>query len=86
MMELQPKEVLLQLSRFQVVGVHIFFCSIPFPVNLLDDKHGIAIYHESLDAEEYSKPGAMKDNFVFGLSVGDRKLDLEDILELLSNW
>ena len=51
MVELETTEFVLELAYLQAVRVHVLLVAIPGVVDFVDDDHGVAVDHESLDAE-----------------------------------
>ena len=65
------------------VCVHLLTRTGPIFVDLVDDQHGVSIYHEAFDAEldGYMKP--VETCFIFHGVVGSWEMNLEDISELV---
>jgi len=50
---------------------------------LVDDQRGVSVHHEAFDAELDGYTETMETCFVFGGIVGGRKMNSENVLELV---
>ena len=72
-----------ELSDFTAVSIHLIAGTGPVFVELVDDQHGISIYHEAFDAKLDGYTEFVETCFILGGVVGDQKVYLENISKLI---
>ena len=83
MMVLDAVEFSFKLPDFGAVCIHLLTGAGPVFVELVDDQHGVPVYHEAFDAELNGYTEPVETRFVFGGVVGGWKVYPEDILEFI---
>ena len=76
-------ELPFKLPNFGAIRVHLIFGTRPIFVKLVDDQHGVPVYHKAFDAELDGYTESMETCFIFGDIVGGWKMNSENILELV---
>ena len=76
-------ELALQLSNFQAVSIHLVTGTRPIFIDLINDKRGVAVYQEVFNTKFDSNTETMETSFVLGGVIGDWKMNLEDISEVI---
>ena len=83
MVVLDTIELPFKLPDFGAICIHLFTGAGPVFVELVDDQHGVPVYHEAFDAELNGYTESVETRFVFGGVVGDQKTYSENVSELI---
>ena len=63
-------EFTLQLFDFRAVSVHLITGTRPILVDLINDKHGVAVYQEAFNTKFNSNTETMETSFVLSGVIG----------------
>ena len=83
MVVLDAVEFSFKLPDFSAICIHLLAGARPVFVKLVDDQHGVPIYHEAFDAELNGYTESVKTCFIFGDVVGGRKVYPKNVSELI---
>ena len=76
---LDTVELPFEFPDFGTICVHLFTGVGPVFIELVDDQHGVFVYHEAFDAELNGYTEFVETCFIFGGVVRGWKMYLEDI-------
>ena len=76
-------ELSFEFPNFDAVCVHLLTRIGPIFVNLVDDQHGVSVYHEAFDAELDGYTESVETCFIFRDVVGGWKMNSDDVSELV---
>ena len=79
-------ELPFKLPDFDAVCIHLLTGVGPVFVELVDDQHGVPIYHEAFDAELNGYTESMETCFIFSGIVGGQKMYSENISKFIHGW
>ena len=71
MVVLDTIELPFEFPDFNAIGIHLLTRIGPVFVELVDDQHGVSVYHEAFYAELDSYMESVETCFIFGGVVGD---------------
>ena len=80
---LDTVELPFKLPDFDAICIHPLAGARPVFVELVDDQHGVPVYHEAFDAELNGYTESVETRFVFSGVVGGRKMYSENVSELI---
>ena len=83
MVALDTVELSFEFPDFGAICVHLLPGTGPIFVELVDDQHGVSVYHEAFDTELNGYMESMETCFMFGGVVGGWKMYSENISELV---
>ena len=83
MVVLDTVELSFKLPNFSAVCIHLLTRTGPIFVDLVDDQHGVSVYHEAFDAELDGYTKSVETCFIFRGIVGVWKMNSEDVSELV---
>ena len=83
MVVLDAIEFSFKLPDFGAICIHLFTGAGPVFIELVDDQHGVLVYHEAFDAELNGYTESMETRFIFSGIVGGQKMYSENISELI---
>ena len=72
-----------KLPDFDAICIHLFTRVGPVFVELVDDQHGVPVYHETFDTKLDGYTESVETCFIFGGVVGGWKMNSENILDLV---
>ena len=76
-------EFSLQLFDFRAVSIHLITSARPIFVDLINDQCGVTIYQEAFNAKFDGNTKTMETSFVLDGIIGGRKMNSEDISEVI---
>ena len=76
---LDAVEFSFKLPDFSAICIHVFIGAGPVFVELVDDQHGVPVYHEAFDAELNGYTESVETRFIFGGAVGGQIMYSENI-------
>ena len=83
MVVLDTVELSFEFLDLGAVCVHLFTGTGPIFVDLVDDQHGVSIYHEAFDTEHDGYTESVETRFILHGVVGGRKVYSENTMELI---
>ena len=83
---LDTVELPFEFPDLSAVRVHLLTGTGPIFVDLVDDQHGVSIYHEAFDVELDGYTESMETCFILHGVVGSWKKNSEDVTELVLSW
>ena len=76
-------ELPFEFPNFGTICVHLLTGARLVFVELVDDQHGVPIYHEAFDADLNGYTKSVETCFIFGSVVGGQKMYSENVSELI---
>ena len=80
---LDTVELPFEFLDFGAICVHLIIGIGPVFVEMVDDQHGVSVYHEVFDTELDGHTEFVETCFIFGGVVGGRKVYPENVFELI---
>ena len=80
---LDTVELPFKLPDFSAICIHLLAGAGPVFVELVDDQHGVSVYHEAFDVELNGYTESIETRFIFDGVVGGRKIYPENVSELI---
>ena len=83
---LDTVELSFVFPNLSAVCIHLLIGAGPVFVELVDDQHGVPIYHDAFDAKPNGYTESMETRFILRGVVGGWKMNLENVSELVFGW
>ena len=80
---LDAVEFSFKLPDFDAICIHLLAGARPIFVKLVNDQHGVPVYHEAFDAELNGYTESVETCFIFSSVVGGQKVYPKNISEFI---